>query len=86
MIRYRDSITPLKRYAAVEKAVLNAFLRHPICARKLSELGKGDFARYRDERLEEVTPSRSCEHLDEEEFVVEVHGLRLDGVAVAPGV
>ena len=56
VIRYRDTITPLKRSAAVEKAVLNAFLRHPICSRKLSELGQGDFARYRDERLEEVTP------------------------------
>jgi hypothetical protein len=54
VIRYHDTITPLKRSAALKKNVLNAFLRHPICSKKLSELGQGDFARYRDERLEEV--------------------------------
>jgi hypothetical protein len=41
VIRYRDTITPLKKAAAVEKTVLNAFLRHPICSKKLSELGQG---------------------------------------------
>jgi hypothetical protein len=46
----------IRRSAALKKNVLNAFLRHPICSKKLSELGQGDFARYRDERLEEATP------------------------------
>lgn len=56
VIRYRDTITPSKRSAKNETLVLNAFLRHPICSKKLSELGQGDFARYRDERLQEVKP------------------------------
>ncbi|WP_373504629.1 site-specific integrase [Aestuariivirga sp.] len=56
VIRYRDTITPRKRSAKSETLVLNAFLRHPICSRTLSELGQGDFARYRDERLQEVKP------------------------------
>ena len=56
VVRYRDTVTPLKRAAKVETAVLNAFLRNPISAKKLSELGQGDFARYRDERLREVKP------------------------------
>lgn len=56
VIRYRDTVTPRKRSAKSETLVLNAFLRHPICAKTLSELGQGDFARYRDERLQEVKP------------------------------
>ena len=56
VIRYRDTVTPLKRAAQVETIVINAFLRHPICARRLSEIGPQDFARYRDERLKEVKP------------------------------
>lgn len=56
VVRYRDTVTPRKRAAKVETAVLNAFLRHPICSKKLNELGQGDFARYRDERLREVKP------------------------------
>jgi integrase len=35
--------------------VLNAFLRHPICGKRLSDLSSSDFARYRDERLKAVT-------------------------------
>ena len=38
----------------METIVLNAFLRHPICKKQLSELIVGDFARYRDERLQRV--------------------------------
>ena len=55
VIRYRDTITPLKRAAKVETIVLNAFLRHPICAKRLSDLNGIDFTTYRDERLQEVT-------------------------------
>ncbi len=54
VIRYRDTVTPRKRAAKVETIVLNAFLRHPICSKKLSHLSQGDFAAYRDERLKEV--------------------------------
>ena len=55
VIRYRDTITPLKRAAKVETIVLNAFLRHPICSKRLSDLSGIDFNSYRDERLQEVT-------------------------------
>ena len=54
--RYRDVITPHKRSAKGETIVLNAFLRHPICTKKLSELKPSDFCDYRDERLLEVKP------------------------------
>lgn len=56
VIRYRDTVTPLKKAAKVETTVLNAFLRHPICSKRLSDLGQGDFASYRDDRLKQVKP------------------------------
>lgn len=52
--RYRDTVSPRKKTAAAEQIVLNAFLRHPICSKRLSELGTADFAAYRDERLQEI--------------------------------
>ena len=52
--RYKDDVTPNKKGAANEVVVLDAFLRHPICQKRLSELTVGDFARYRDERLAKV--------------------------------
>jgi len=55
--RYRDSITPQKKTAATEQVVLDAFLRHPICSRRLSELRTADFAAYRDERLQDIKPA-----------------------------
>lgn len=54
VIRYRDEITPQKRGHEIETMVLNAFLRHPICSRRLSDLSASDFASYRDRRLEQV--------------------------------
>lgn len=41
--RYRDEVSPGKKGRDMETIVLNAFLRHPICARKLSELTTEDF-------------------------------------------
>jgi integrase len=55
--RYRDTISPRKRSCDTERLVLSAFLLHPICRRRLSELRSEDFASYRDERLTEVKPS-----------------------------
>ena len=55
--RYRDTISPRKRSYDTERLVLSAFLLHPICRRRLSELRTEDFAAYRDERLGEVKPS-----------------------------
>ena len=55
--RYRDTVSPLKKTAAAEQIVLNAFLRHPICSRRLSELRTEHFAAYRDERLRDIKPA-----------------------------
>src|SRR5690606_10330411 len=37
--------------------VLNAFLRHPVCKKSLSSLTKGDATKYRNERLQQVSPA-----------------------------
>jgi len=55
--RYRDTVSVKKRGYAVEKIVLTAFLRHPICRKRLSDIGAEDFASYRDERLKAVKGS-----------------------------
>lgn len=53
--RYRDEIVPTKKGGEVEAIVLKAFLRHPICKKRLSDLSTADFATYRDERLKRVS-------------------------------
>jgi integrase len=55
--RYRDTVSIRKRGYDVERIVLDAFLRHPICKRRLSEITATDFAQYRDERLDSVKPA-----------------------------
>lgn len=55
--RYCDEVTPCKKGAEMETVVLNAFLRHTICKKKLSELTTADFAKYRDERLRGIKPN-----------------------------
>jgi integrase len=52
--RYRDEVTIRKKGAEMETTILNAFLRHPICTKRLCDLTTADFARYRDERLQEI--------------------------------
>lgn len=54
--RYLESVTVNKRGQEAEAHTLNAFLRHPICKKRLSDLSPSDFARYRDERLRQVSP------------------------------
>ncbi len=55
--RYRDTVSVRKRGYEVERIVLNAFLRHRICRKPLSEIGASDFASYRDERLKAIKAS-----------------------------
>ena len=62
--RYRDTITPNKRSAENETISLNAFLRQPICLKRLSELRTADFAIYRDERLRINKPASVKRELD----------------------
>lgn len=57
LAKYRDTVSPKKRSHEIERIVLSAFLLHPICRRRLTELRPEDFATYRDERLREVKPS-----------------------------
>jgi len=52
--RYRDTVSPRKRTAKAERIVLGAFLLHPICRRRLSEVTRADFIAYRDDRSREV--------------------------------
>jgi len=53
--RYRDEVVATKKGAEIETVILNAFLRHPICKKRLSELTTADFASYRDDRLKQIT-------------------------------
>ncbi len=55
--KYRDEISPQKRGHAVEKWILNAFLRKPLARRNLASITPKDFAEYRDERLRTISPS-----------------------------
>jgi integrase len=57
VVRYRDTVSPRKRTAQTERVVLNAFLLHPICRRKLSDITRTDFAAYRDDRLKKIKAS-----------------------------
>jgi len=55
--RYRDSVSVKKRGYDVERIVLTAFLRHPICRKPLAQLRTEHFAAYRDERLMTIQAS-----------------------------
>jgi hypothetical protein len=55
--RYRDTVSPRKRTYELERMALNAFIRHPICRRPVSDLTGTHFAAYRDERLKRLKPS-----------------------------
>jgi integrase len=55
--RYRDTVSPRKRTYELERMALNAFLRHPICRRPVSDLTGTHFAAYRDERLKRLKSS-----------------------------
>ena len=57
VVRYRDEICANKKSCDVEQTILNAFLRHRLAKRPLSQVTSAEFARYRDERLKRVSPS-----------------------------
>ena len=62
--RYRDTVSVTKRSYEKEHSSLTAFLRHPICSRRLSELRTEDFAAYRDLMLKSVKPTSLRRYLD----------------------
>jgi len=53
--RYLHEVVPRKKQS-VETFFLKAFLRHPICSKRLDQLTTADFAAYRDERLKQIAP------------------------------
>jgi integrase len=55
--RYVDEVTPLKKGVVPESCRLRAFQRHPLASRFVATLRGSDFARYRDKRLQKVSPS-----------------------------
>jgi len=57
-------VTPAKKQPEKERYILDAFLRHPICSRRLSELRTEHFAAYRDERLKLIKPASLKRQLD----------------------
>ncbi|RWP14864.1 MAG: site-specific integrase [Mesorhizobium sp.] len=61
--RYRDEVVISKRGAEVETIVLNAFLREPLCRKKLSVLTTADFAIYRDKRLASISATTLARQL-----------------------
>lgn len=55
--RYLTEVTPLKKGAEPETNRLRAFMRHTLAQRFVAGIRDVDIARFRDERLQKVTPA-----------------------------
>jgi integrase len=55
--RYLKEVTPGKKGKAQEAYRLNLYLRHGLAKRSLASLKASDFAKLRDERLQDVSPA-----------------------------
>jgi integrase len=55
--RYLAEVTPQKKGAAPEATRIRALLRHPLAQRIVATIRGVDIARYRDERLKQVSPA-----------------------------
>ncbi|SHG64143.1 Site-specific recombinase XerD [Bradyrhizobium erythrophlei] len=64
VVRYRDTVSVKKRGYENERISLTAFLHHPICSKRLSDLRTEDFAAYRDQMLQTVKPTSLKRYLD----------------------
>ncbi|MBX3598076.1 MAG: tyrosine-type recombinase/integrase, partial [Rhizobiaceae bacterium] len=53
--RYQVEVLPTKKGAEIERIILDAFLRDPLCRKSLSTLTPSDFAKYRDRRLQIIS-------------------------------
>lgn len=90
--RYRDEVLPTKKAESVERYILNAFLRHRICKKKLSDLSMADFASYRDERLKggisgaslkrQLTPLRNMFKVAKAEWGIPILSNPLSGLTL----
>jgi hypothetical protein len=56
--RYRDTVTPTKKGVRQETSRMNYILKQPISQLTLDRLTTGVFARYRDDRLQQVGPQK----------------------------
>ena len=56
VLHYRNTVSITKKGFPIEAAILDAFLREPMCRKRAYTLTSADFARYRDKRLTEVLP------------------------------
>jgi integrase len=54
--RYRGTVTVKKKSYKQETYILNAFLRHKLCNKKIEDVSTADWIKYRDERLKEIKP------------------------------
>ncbi|SDF17186.1 hypothetical protein SAMN05216337_104660 [Bradyrhizobium brasilense] len=70
--RYCKEVTPQKRGARVEDAVLARILLDPICRVPLSQLGPSDFARDRERRLVSIAPTTLKRQLNPIQHMFEV--------------
>jgi integrase len=70
--RYRDTVSVNKKAHVNERISLNAFLSHPICSKRLSELRTEDFAAFRDQRLKSIKPVSLKRQLDPIHHLFEV--------------
>lgn len=57
LARYIDDVTPTKRGADPERSRLLALMQRPVCGHTIATLTGKAIATYRDQRLEEVSPS-----------------------------
>jgi len=90
--RYRDEVLPTKKAESVERYILNAFLRHRICKKRLSDLSMADFASYRDERLKggitgaslkrQLTPLRNMFRVAQAEWDIPLPSNPLSGLTL----
>ena len=55
--RYIKQVVPKKKSRDYEKLILNAFRRDDICKRTLNQITTKDFAKYRNQRLQDIKSS-----------------------------
>jgi hypothetical protein len=64
VIRYRATVTVRKRSAEIEHIVLSAFLSHPICSRRLSELRTAGLQELKHFRSQQLLISNGIKKID----------------------
>ncbi|WP_244485268.1 site-specific integrase [Pseudolabrys sp. Root1462] len=64
LMRYRDQVSPTKRGAYSERARIMGIVRRNVGGQSLAKLASADLAKYRDERLQKVTPATVLRELN----------------------